>query len=128
MIEPLLTLTLPVPPSMNHIWRHVGGKVLLSKAARDYRKAVKAHVTGLLLVLRWKPLEGRLAVKAILYPKTAAPRDCDNVFKGIGDALTASGVWLDDAQIDCLMIERKPADKFNPRVIVEIREYPSCPF
>lgn len=98
---------------------------LLSAEARRYRKAVKAQVTGELMLRRWQPLAGRLAVKLALYSKTSAIRDLDNVFKLVGDSLTASGVWLDDSQIDCLMIERCPPDKTNPRIVVEIREYPA---
>ena len=124
MNEAALTLTLPVPPSSNHIWRRVGNMTLLSAEARRYRKAVKAQVIGELMLRRWQPLAGRLAVKLALYPKTAVIRDLDNVFKLVGDSLTASGVWLDDSQIDCLMIERFPPDKTNPRIVVEIREYP----
>lgn len=123
MNEPLLTLTLPVPPSANRIWRRVGDRTLLSRAARQYHKAVKTQVTGELLLRRWQSLTGRLAIKLALYSKTAAPRDLDNVFKLVGDALTASGVWLDDSQIDCLMIERKLPDKTHPCIVVDIREY-----
>lgn len=125
MSEAALTLTLPVPPSANKIWRRVGNQTLLSLPARVYRRTVKRQVIGELLLRRWQPLAGRLAVKLALYPKTAVIRDLDNVFKLVGDSLTASGVWLDDSQIDCLMIERCPPDKTNPRIVVEIREYPA---
>lgn len=37
-----VTLTLPEPPSANRYWRVFKGRVVKSKAAREYAKAVKA--------------------------------------------------------------------------------------
>ena len=37
-----VSLTLPWPPSVNHYYRHVGPRVLISKDGRRYREAVAA--------------------------------------------------------------------------------------
>lgn len=120
-----LTLTLPYPPSSNHLWRHVNGRTLISAKARAYRKAVadtvflarvsggplSAAVTGLTL-----PLGGRLALTLTLIAATRNRCDLDNHIKVAQDALTYAGVWRDDAQIDELRIVRGAVDKQQPRL------------
>jgi hypothetical protein len=36
----IMEITLPWPPSLNHYYRHVGPKVLISKEGRQYRRKV----------------------------------------------------------------------------------------
>lgn len=116
-----LTINLPVPPSTNHLWRNVRGVVVLSKTARDYRKAVGEAVLmrgpGVSL-----PLTGRLKLSITLTTANHRRRDLDNCIKAIQDALTHAGVWLDDEQIDVLTIHRNPPDPKQPGVHVAISE------
>ncbi len=111
----MITLELPYPPSVNHLWRRVGNKTLLSVAARRYRKAVldgvmSARQPGQALAVGttgwYLPLVGRLAVSLTMTPPDHQRRDVDNCLKAVLDALTHAGVWRDDAQIDRLLIER----------------------
>lgn len=99
-------LTLPWPPSLNRIWRAVGGKILLSLVARKYKKAA----AGALPVGRVPPpLTGRLLVWMTLHPplKLAGSRwDIANREKLMIDCLTEQRVWLDDSQIDAMVILR----------------------
>ena len=94
-----ITLVLPFPPSVNGYWRTFKNRQILSKRGREYRKS--AVLTIMCSKDRpKKPLEGRLTVSVWLYPPTLRRYDVDNFSKGILDALTHAGVWLDDEQVD----------------------------
>lgn len=99
-------VVLPWPPSVNAMWRNVGGKTLLSLRGRSFRKGaldacLLARVTG-------ARLQGRLALHLVVCAPDRRSRDLDNTVKGVQDALTHAGVWLDDSQIDRLVVERGP--------------------
>ncbi len=98
-------MVLPFPPSINHYWRHVGAKVLVSEEGRRYRKTV----ADLALVERW-PRHGdkRVSVGIEAWMPDKRRRDLDNLLKPLLDCLTHAGVWDDDSQIDSLSISRAP--------------------
>ena len=62
-------------------------------------------------------LDGRLSVEILLCGPTKAARDVDNFAKGILDAFTYAGVWLDDKQVDRLLIERGEVAKGGHAVV-----------
>lgn len=104
-----LRLPLPFPPSVNHYYRHVGNKVLISKDGREYRKRVGDAVrrepdwpTGSPVML----INERLAVTLSVYPPDKRRRDLDNIQKPLLDALQHAGVYADDSQIDWLLTRR----------------------
>jgi crossover junction endodeoxyribonuclease RusA len=103
-------LTLPWPPSLNRIYRAVprGKKasIVLSEAARSYKRAAAA---ALPVGRVPPPLSGRLLVWMTLHPplKLAGARwDIANREKLMIDTLTEQRVWLDDSQIDAMVILR----------------------
>jgi len=104
-----LTLRLPFPPSLNRIWRAVQGRVVLSAAAREWTvAAANAMPRGRVP----PPLEGRLAVTMLLAPPASYGKrkfDIANREKILCDLLTKQRVWLDDEQIDVLLIMRGEA-------------------
>ena len=105
---PEYKLTLPWPPSTNQIWRTVkiNGKnrTLLSEKARHYRVAAWEAVRD---QLKNRPqLEQRLRVHVFAYPPDYRRRDLDNILKCTFDALTHSGVWVDDALVDYFSVQR----------------------
>ena len=115
-------LELPWPPSVNHYWRRVstpaGVRTLVSKEGREYQK----HASQIVLVNRAaKRMDGRLAVSIELYPPDRCKRDIDNSLKSVLDALTHAKVWLDDEQIDLLVVERKTPEKPG-RLVVTVEE------
>ncbi|MBQ4681632.1 RusA family crossover junction endodeoxyribonuclease [Aeromonas dhakensis] len=106
-------MTLPWPPSTNLIWRNVAvsGKprTLLSQEGRVYRKV--AADACLAAKLAGKQIPDRLALRLVVQAPDRRARDLDNTVKAVQDALTHAGVWLDDSQIDRLLVERGPVVK-----------------
>lgn len=93
---------LPYPPSVNHYWRRVGPRTLISRGGRWYRETVIA----MLAAAGAERLSGKLAVHLILHPPDQRRRDLDNAPKALLDALQHGGLYQDDSQIDLLIIRR----------------------
>ena len=112
-----LTLELPWPPSVNHYYRRVGPRTLISRAGREFRQ----RVCGILAARRLPPLTGRIAVSVEAYPPDRRPRDEDNLLKALIDSLQNGGVFPDDRQIIWLLIYGRQVVP-GGRVVVRIRE------
>jgi crossover junction endodeoxyribonuclease RusA len=110
-------MVLPFPPTVNTYWRHVGSRVLISKAGREYREAV----ARLAQAEKW-PRYGsaRVSVHIEAWMPDKRRRDLDNLLKSLLDSLTHAGVWDDDSQIDGIAIWRAPA--VGGMVKVEVRQ------
>ncbi len=117
-----LRLTLPWPPSVNHYWRRVGNRTLISKEGRRFRKRVLATLS----TQHIEPMTGSLAVRVVAHPPDRRRRDLDNIAKSLLDALEHGGVYEDDNQIDRLSIERASVVK-GGAVIVEINAIQPLP-
>ena len=98
----MLELELPYPPSVNHYFRMVGRRVLISREGRAFR----TRVCSILAALGVRPLEGPLAVDIEVYPPDGRRRDVDNIQKALLDALQHGGAYGDDSQIVRLAIEK----------------------
>jgi crossover junction endodeoxyribonuclease RusA len=98
----VLELELPYPPSVNHYFRMVGRRVLISREGRAFRQ----RVCSILAASGVRPLAGRLAVQVEVYPPDNRRRDIDNVQKALLDALQHGGAYHDDSQIVRLAIVR----------------------
>lgn len=98
----MIRLELPWPPSLNHYYRRVGARTLISRAGRLYR----ATVVRQLRQEHSSPLLGRLHVSIQAYPPDRRRRDLDNAQKALLDALQHAGIYADDSQIDHLDIAR----------------------
>lgn len=119
-----MTFDLPMPPSVNHYWRHSRAGVYLSETGRKYRAEVLKVCKSPIVLFP----NQRLAVTVTLYPKTRGKFDLDNKMKGLLDALEKAGVYADDAQIDRLIICRGGVrDKAGCVVHVEVmRDVSGC--
>jgi crossover junction endodeoxyribonuclease RusA len=98
-----LHFELPYPPSVNHYWRRVGARTLISRAGRAFRQ----DVCSLLAARRIEPLDGPLAVKIDVFPPDRRRRDLDNLPKALLDALQHGGAYHDDSQIVRLTITKR---------------------
>ena len=90
---------LPWPPSVNNYYRHVGPRVLISRAGRKYRTMAVSRLGGL------KKLSGAVSLSLECYPPDRRRRDLDNLLKCLQDSITAAGVLEDDSQIRRLQME-----------------------
>ncbi|MCO6438166.1 MAG: RusA family crossover junction endodeoxyribonuclease [Phycisphaerae bacterium] len=113
------TFQLPYPPSVNHYWRRVGRRTLISRAGRRYRQTVLT----ILALMRVTLMEGDVAVRMTVYPPDRRKRDLDNLTKAVFDALQYGGAYLDDSQIARFEVERARVVR-GGKIIVEITERP----
>lgn len=112
---------LPFPPSVNHYWRRVGQRTLISRSGRAFRENVIASV----FEQGRTKIVGRLAVTIEVYPPDRRRRDLDNLTKSTLDALAHAGVFDDDEQIDELRLRRHNCDeKKLGYIVVDIVSYP----
>lgn len=120
---PDIELTLPYPPSVNHYWQSKAVRSkktkrwtvikFLSKRAKQFRVEVDARVKEQIGLP--PKLKGRLAVivhehygppkGATHHPERA--QDIDNCLKPLFDALEWCKVYLNDSQIDELLVVKK---------------------
>ncbi len=106
------------PLSTNTLYRNVHGRTVMSKRGRSF------YADGLQrLGVCQMPITGRVSVCIKLYPPDKRRFDIDNRAKVVLDLLTKAQVWIDDDQVDRLIIER--CDIVKPgKFTVEIQEWP----
>ncbi len=123
------TVTLPVPPSINHQYATVNGRRLLSSAGRAYKAYVGRQVWLALaqsparFSLRERLQSGPIALTIRFYFASALRRDLDGGLKIAQDAV-CEGLGLNDNRI----IEThlyKQVDKTDPRIEVSLSFLPS---
>lgn len=112
-----INIRLPWPPSVNHYWRNVRGRTLISRQGRDYRAMVEKLAAGL------KANNGRLSVTITAHPPDRRRRDLDNLLKAPLDAMCHAGLYADDSQIDRIEVRRGEVIK-DGRLYVVIWEVP----
>jgi crossover junction endodeoxyribonuclease RusA len=114
----MIELELPFPPSVNHYYRHVGPRTLISREGRRFREKVCA----LLAAAGVRPLTGLLQVEIEVYPPDRRRRDIDNLQKGLLDALEHGGAYRDDSQIVKLVITKCECT-WGGKTIVRLEQY-----
>jgi crossover junction endodeoxyribonuclease RusA len=113
------TLTLPWPPSVNHYYRHVGPRVLISKDGRRYREAVAGIARRAAIPTFRVPVE----VDIDLLPPDSRRRDADNSLKCTLDSLTHAGVYEDDSLVRRLTVTMKEPLPPDGMAIIRISEH-----
>lgn len=115
----MIEFYLPYPPSINNYYVRTKYGTMIGKAGKAYRSGVIESVQEQLGP--WDPLDGSLYVAIVLFPPDNRKRDLDNTQKALLDAITHSGVWVDDRQVDQLFVyrgEKAPGGK----IYVQINE------
>lgn len=102
----MIKLTLPFPPTTNHMWGQVGKRKFLKKETVDFRFKVQIAA-----VEADAKIHGRIGIFIALYAPTKRKYDIDNRLKSLLDALQNAGVFLDDEQVDCIWAVRRPPVK-----------------
>lgn len=95
---------LPFPPSTNHYLIHNGKRKILTEKAREFREEVTVIVdkTSNYIGVNWP-----LIVIMDLYMPDKRQRDIDNYIKQPLDALQNAGLYLNDTQVETLIVNRK---------------------
>lgn len=116
----MTSLTLPWPPSVNHYWRRVGARTLISKEGREYRERVAIERAA----QRVKPLPGRVRVTIMCCLPDRRERDPDNLLKGLMDSMVHAGILAGDSfkHIQALTVEDSGAMEKGGKVMVRIEE------
>jgi len=113
----VIELELPYPPSVNHYYRHVGRRTLISREGRRFRERVRA----ILAATGVHPIDGPIELRIEVHPPDRRRRDLDNAMKSLWDSLEHGGAYHDDSQVT-----KVTAEMFAPvaggRVIVRIEE------
>ena len=112
--EPSVTISgLPFPPSVNHYWRHVGNRTLISRTGRAYRQQVLHDVQQLGL----RVITGPIKLEVIATRPDRRRRDLDNLLKSLLDALDHAEVYEDDSQIQDLRITWECDENQQPVIV-----------
>lgn len=108
---------LPWPPSVNHYYRRVGDRTLISRAGRRFREQVRRILSDRGI----RPAQGRLAISIEVFPPDRRRRDLDNLLKSLIDSIQHGGAFPDDSRIVWLLAQR---DRVVPggKVVVAIRD------
>lgn len=113
----MIELELPFPPSVNHYYRRVGPRTLISREGRRFRERVCAALARLGIM----GLNGPLQLEIEIYPPDQQRRDIDNVQKALLDALQHGGLYADDSHIKKLNIEMRGCVR-GGRTLVRLEE------
>ena len=119
-----LSITLPIPPSINHQYATVNGRRLLSSEGRAYKSRVSQLVWLNVTqspnhsVLRSALQSATLALSIRFYFTSALRRDVDGGLKIAQDAL-CQGLGINDNRIVETHLY-KHVDKTNPRIEVNL--------
>lgn len=111
-------LDLPNPPGVNHYYRMVRGRMLLSAKGREFKEVV-ANLVAEQCDIKFGA--AKLKVKVQFHPATRGRVDLDGKLKSLCDALQGCNLFDDDANIDDLHIVRMDPIK-GGRVTVIIEE------
>ena len=125
MTDPVLRLSLPIPPSMNHSHHNanINGRLVRvpSKAAKDWTRDCVAVCADAISRCGWPtPCECKLVVSYTIYWPDKRRRDPSNLEKVLLDGLEKGGVVVDDRWF-LPRCEDFTVDRENPRVDVAVR-------
>lgn len=115
-------LELPVPPSVNAIWRSArNGKVFKTHKARNYQNAAKLSARSA-LEAAWNdgeiPLTGKVGINIIyVASETSRNRDIDNMLKLILDSLQGV-VYENDSQVNHISIDVQAGEQETVKLSV----------
>lgn len=124
--------SLPLPPSINQQYATVGGRRVLSKASRRYKKKVRVAIRrlraediisdALVAALR----EGYIGLFIDFYFETPRRRDLDGGLKITQDAICDALGVNDNRVVDVHLVKR--IDPLRPHIEVELEAIPDWRF
>ncbi|MDQ3540204.1 MAG: RusA family crossover junction endodeoxyribonuclease [Chloroflexota bacterium] len=127
-----LSLTLPLPPSINNQYVTVGKRRVLSKSAKTFKRDVTKHLAMLRQRGTLDPVVERAFKDALIgvyltfYFETPMRRDLDGGLKIALDSLATDLGFDDRAVVDLHLV--KQIDPLHPRLEVELETIESWSF
>ena len=120
-----MKFVLPYPPSVNHYYRRVGPKTLISREGRAFRRNVRTLLGS---GGQKPPFTGGIALAMDAFPPDRRRRDLDNLLKSTQDSLAHAGAFEDDSLINLLVVRRCESIP-GGRLVVQIDTFPlrRCP-
>jgi crossover junction endodeoxyribonuclease RusA len=115
-------VVLPYPPSVNHLWRRVGNKTLLSAEGRDYYKSVSLFVGHARAMGNQVPSPPH-QLTLLATPPDRRKRDLDNLLKAVLDPVYRE-IGMDDSAVEDLTI-RWRRDGNGARIEVRLEPLPA---
>lgn len=103
----MIRLSLPVPPTGNHMFTVVRGRKIMGANYRKWRKIAEPEIHR--QMQGQAPILGPYRLSLKLDRLSRAERDLTNYLKGPEDALVACGVVRDDS--DCVAVYAEWSDK-----------------
>lgn len=122
-----LTVTLPIPPSINHQYATVNGRRVLSSAGRAYKTQVGQHVWVTLIrspfkiSLRDRLLSEPLIISIKFFFASSLRRDLDGGLKITQDAVCESLCINDNRIVEIHLY--KHVDKASPRIELSLSTF-----
>ena len=104
----MITLELPIPPSVNHYYGRRGVQNYLAKSGKVFRHMVATAVNE--AGYRGYFGDKRLVIDAVLHLPSRAG-DIDNRLKPLLDALEKAELFDNDRQVDSLKVKRGEREK-----------------
>ena len=121
-----LTICLPLPPSVNHIWRHARGRTFLSK---NYQQWIQRAQVALMCQF-CKPCKWHGPLEVYIEARRGKgwdqrKRDLDNMAKPVLDFLVREGLIPadDHTVIQRVVIELGPGTSPEAEVVVSVRHF-----
>lgn len=91
----MICLTLPFPPTINHMYGHSRSRKYLKKDGVEFKKRVADIVSDAAV----QTMKGPVAVFVTAHMPDNRRRDLMNLEKILSDSLTSAGVWDDDSRV-----------------------------
>ena len=113
-----VNLTLPWPPSVNGNLRNINGRTIISRKARAYKLLIQKLTKPIDHIC----LQGRVFLHILAYPPDKRRRDIDNLIKIVADSLQDAKFYMNDSQIDKIVIERMSTIFPKGKLEVELYE------
>ena len=113
----MIEFDLPYPPSVNHYWRRVGARTLISRGGRAFRQAV----CSILAAEERASARGPAGSVDPAIPARPPASRHRQLQKALLDALQHGGAYRDDSQIVRLTIEKRHLVA-GGKTVVRIRE------
>lgn len=105
-----LKVAVKIPPSVNRMYRAVGGRVIVSAPGREWKREAKAEIMRLMPPHLELPLKPPYGLEISFRPPDARLQDIDNRLKPSLDFLQYTGIITNDSEIVILRVVKKPSE------------------